>query len=195
VRLPVQVQVSEISAPCFKGDPWGTWDLRRRMDITPVKDPQTRIKPLALASGQRPRPFHNRHTRTGAFVRWETTVTHSHYKFITASFTPKRSRNGRFASETAHWAEEWFKMTVKLLKSSRCKSFSRRGQWAWLYKFPLETGGLIRLWVWSCLQSQQLRSHAGVANKSGYRSTHWRASARENPITVLTGNSNRGPLN
>jgi hypothetical protein len=35
----------------FKGDPRETQDLRRRTEIIPVKDPHTRIKPLALASG------------------------------------------------------------------------------------------------------------------------------------------------
>ena len=34
--------------------------LRRRTEIIPVKDSHTRIKSLALANGQRPRPLHNR---------------------------------------------------------------------------------------------------------------------------------------
>jgi hypothetical protein len=39
------------SAPVFQERPPGTKDLRRRTEIIPVKDPHTRIKPLALASG------------------------------------------------------------------------------------------------------------------------------------------------
>jgi hypothetical protein len=35
----------------FKGDARETQDRRRGTEITPVKDSQTRIKPLALASG------------------------------------------------------------------------------------------------------------------------------------------------
>jgi hypothetical protein len=35
----------------FNGDLRETQDLRRRTEIMPVKDPHTRIKPLALASG------------------------------------------------------------------------------------------------------------------------------------------------
>jgi hypothetical protein len=35
----------------FKGDPRETKDLRRRTEITPVKDSHTRIKPLASACG------------------------------------------------------------------------------------------------------------------------------------------------
>jgi hypothetical protein len=36
----------------FKGTPGDAWDLMRRTEIMPVKDSHTRIKPLALASGQ-----------------------------------------------------------------------------------------------------------------------------------------------
>jgi hypothetical protein len=66
----------------------------------PVKDPYTRIKPLALASG------HGRYIavkpeRTLLSVgEWGMAVTNNRYKFITASL-PKRFRNGRFISETA----------------------------------------------------------------------------------------------
>jgi hypothetical protein len=46
-------QAGIISATLIRGGiiPGGTWDLRRRTEITPVKDFHTRIKPLALASG------------------------------------------------------------------------------------------------------------------------------------------------
>jgi hypothetical protein len=71
--------------------------------MTPVKDSHARIKPLTFAS-ERPRPFHNRYTRTGTCVRfrWGMAVTHtySRYKFVTISL-PKRFRNGRLTSETA----------------------------------------------------------------------------------------------
>jgi hypothetical protein len=50
--------------------------------------------------GQRPRPLHNRYTRTDNFVRWGMAVTYSRYKIVTVSL-PKRFRNGRFTSETA----------------------------------------------------------------------------------------------
>jgi hypothetical protein len=43
--------VSPRLSSCFKGDPRGAWDLRRRTEIIPVKEPHTRIKPLALTSG------------------------------------------------------------------------------------------------------------------------------------------------
>jgi hypothetical protein len=65
----------------------------------PAKDSHTRKKPLALASG------HGRYTtatperRTDSFVCWEVYVC-NRYKFVTVSLT-KRSRGGRFASETA----------------------------------------------------------------------------------------------
>jgi hypothetical protein len=35
----------------FEVDHRAAWDLRRRTEIIPAKDPHTRIKPLALASG------------------------------------------------------------------------------------------------------------------------------------------------
>ena len=47
-------------SPSFKGAPGDAWDLRRRTEITPVKDSHTRIKPLALASGHG-RYMHNRY--------------------------------------------------------------------------------------------------------------------------------------
>jgi hypothetical protein len=37
--------------PSFEVDHRAAWDLRRRTEIIPVKEPHTRIKPLALASG------------------------------------------------------------------------------------------------------------------------------------------------
>jgi hypothetical protein len=56
------------------------------------------FKNKTVGFGQRPRPLHNRYTRTGTFVRWGMAVTHSRYNF--KPFLPKRFRNGRFASET-----------------------------------------------------------------------------------------------
>ena len=38
-------------SPSFEVEPGTTQDPRRRTEIIPVKDPHTRIKPLALASG------------------------------------------------------------------------------------------------------------------------------------------------
>jgi hypothetical protein len=38
-------------SPSFKVVPRAAQDLRRRTEITPVKDSHTRIKPLALANG------------------------------------------------------------------------------------------------------------------------------------------------
>jgi hypothetical protein len=38
-------------SPSFEVDHRAVWDLRRRTEMTPVKDSHTRIKPLALASG------------------------------------------------------------------------------------------------------------------------------------------------
>jgi hypothetical protein len=43
--------VEAYQSPSFKGGLRATWDLRRRTEITPVKDSHTRIKPLALVSG------------------------------------------------------------------------------------------------------------------------------------------------
>ena len=86
-------------------------------DNTRAKNSHSRIQPLALASGQQPRPLHNRFTRTGNFVCWGMTVTYNRYKFVAVSL-PKRLRagDGRFASETAvrrsTWTQKWFKISV-----------------------------------------------------------------------------------
>ena len=40
-----------MSVPLIRVVPPDAADLRRRIEITPAKDPHTRIKPLALASG------------------------------------------------------------------------------------------------------------------------------------------------
>jgi hypothetical protein len=55
---------------------------------------------MAVGFGQRPRPLHNRYTRTGGFVIWGIAVAYHRYKFVTVSL-PKQLRNGRFTSETA----------------------------------------------------------------------------------------------
>jgi hypothetical protein len=93
--------IETLQSPSFKNQPGETRDLRRRTEKTPAKDSHTRIKPLALAFGQRPRPLHDRCTRC---VRWGMAVavycTYSRYKFVTVSL-PKRFRDGRFTSETA----------------------------------------------------------------------------------------------
>jgi hypothetical protein len=84
----------------FKGDPSTTWGLRRRTEITPVKDSHTRIKALALTNG------HGRYItvtpeRTLVSVgEWPLHICYSRYRFLTVSL-PKRFRNGRFGSETA----------------------------------------------------------------------------------------------
>jgi hypothetical protein len=57
------------------------------------------IKNKTVGFDQRPRPLHNRYTRTDNFARWEMAVAYGRYKFVTVSL-PKRSRNGRFTSET-----------------------------------------------------------------------------------------------
>jgi hypothetical protein len=91
-----------ISAPLIQGGPPGhagseeaNWD-----NTVPVKDSNTRIKPLALASG------HGRYItvtteRTLVSVgEWPLHIAYSRYNFLAASL-PKRFRNGRFTSETA----------------------------------------------------------------------------------------------
>jgi hypothetical protein len=49
-------------------------------EIIPNKRPNIRKK--AVAFDQRPRPIHNRYTRTGTCFRWGMTVTYNRYKFI-----------------------------------------------------------------------------------------------------------------
>ena len=119
--------------------PRATWDLRRRTEIIPVKDPHTRIQNILIPVDfdQRPRPLHNRYTRTDYFVRCGMAVTHSRCKFVAVSL-PKRFRNGRFTSETAvrrfqnrnrHLdPESALKNPMEILESSRYNSFSRRRQ-------------------------------------------------------------------
>jgi hypothetical protein len=84
-------------SPSFKGGLRAPWDLRRRTEIIPVKDPHQNI---TVGFDQRPRPLHNRYTRTDTCVRWGMAAAYSRYKFVTVSL-PKRFRNGRFTSETA----------------------------------------------------------------------------------------------
>jgi hypothetical protein len=48
--------------------------------MMPVKDSHTRIIFLALASGHGRHMLHDRHTRTGTYVRWGMAVTCSRYK-------------------------------------------------------------------------------------------------------------------
>jgi hypothetical protein len=87
-------------SPSFKVDHREALDLRRQTETTTVKDPHTRIKPLALASG------HGRDitvTPERALVSVEELplhITHKRHKLVTVSL-PKLFRNGRFASETA----------------------------------------------------------------------------------------------
>ena len=76
----------------FKINPRELRDLRRRTEAMPVKDTHQN---KTVAFGQRPRPLHNRYTRTGACFptfplgngRWRSLRN------------PKRLRNGRFTSE------------------------------------------------------------------------------------------------
>jgi hypothetical protein len=102
----------------LKGEPRTTWDLRRRTDITPVKDSHTRIKPLALASG------HGRYItvtpeRTLFSVgEWPLHIAvinlytfHFRNGYVTAASLLKPPCGG-FRSETATWIQEWFKISV-----------------------------------------------------------------------------------
>ena len=79
---------------------------------------------------------HNRYTRTDTFVRWGMAVACDRYKFVTVSL-PKRLRDGRFTSETATWIQKWFKISAgaSTVESFIYNSFSRRGRWAWLWKY------------------------------------------------------------
>jgi hypothetical protein len=76
-------RVALLPVTLILGDFRGPQDLMSRIEMTPVKDPHTRIrmKPLALASG------HGRHMN--AFVRWGMAVTHCRHKCVTVSL-PKR---------------------------------------------------------------------------------------------------------
>jgi hypothetical protein len=65
-----------------------------------TEPPSNPFKNKAVDFGQRPRPLHNRCTRTGTCVRWGMAVAYSRYKFVTVSL-PKRFRKSRFNSETA----------------------------------------------------------------------------------------------
>ena len=58
------------------------------------------IKNKAVGFDQRPRPLHDRYTRTDTCVRWEMPVRYIAVKFLSVSL-PKRQCNGRFTSETA----------------------------------------------------------------------------------------------
>jgi hypothetical protein len=62
-----------LQPPSFELYPRTTRDLRRRTEIMPVKGSHTRIKTVGF--GQRPRPLHNRYTRTDTCVRWVMAVT------------------------------------------------------------------------------------------------------------------------
>jgi hypothetical protein len=67
------------------------------------------FKNKTVGFGQRPRPLHDRYTRTDNFFRSVMAVIFSRYKFVTVSL-PKRLRNGSFTSETATWIQKWFKI-------------------------------------------------------------------------------------
>jgi hypothetical protein len=84
--------------------------------IIPVEDSHTKIY-FGVGFDQRPRPLHNRYTRTDNFIHWEIAVTYSHYKSVTVSL-PKRFRNGRFNSETATWIKKYFKKSVGASRKS-----------------------------------------------------------------------------
>jgi hypothetical protein len=71
-------------------------------------------EPSSLNSfGQRPRPLHNRYTRTDTCARWVMAVAYSRYKFVAISL-PKRLRNGRFASEPPRGSGSGFKNPFEL---------------------------------------------------------------------------------
>jgi hypothetical protein len=102
-------------SPSFEVGPWCTQDLRRRTEIISVKGYPLQNKTVGF--GQRPRPLHNRYTRTNTCVRWGMAIAYSRYKFVTISL-PKRFRNGRFTSETATWIQKWFKKSVGTSRKS-----------------------------------------------------------------------------
>ena len=118
-----------LQSPSFEFGPSTTQDLRRRTEIMPVKRFPHQNKTVGF--GHRPRPLHNRFTRTDTCVRWGMHVAHSRRKSLTVSL-PKRFRNGRFTSETTTWIQKYLKNPLGLLESPIYNSFSRRRQWAWL---------------------------------------------------------------
>jgi hypothetical protein len=91
-----------ISAPVFQGRPLVNAGSEEANGFPHQNDTSKRFphQNKTVGFGQRPRPLHNRYTRTDNCVRWGMAVTHSRYKFVTDSL-PKRFRNGRFNSETA----------------------------------------------------------------------------------------------
>ena len=77
---------------------WRADVMERSCAVARGKDINNQNKTVGF--GQRPRPLHNRYTRTDTCVRWAMAVTYNRYKFVTVLLL-KRLRNGRFASETA----------------------------------------------------------------------------------------------
>jgi hypothetical protein len=92
--------------------PRRTWDLRRRTEIIPVKDPHPRIKPLALASG---------HGRYITVTPERTLVSVGEWSLHIAviNLEPFHFRNGfvtavslLVTSETATWIQKYLKKSV-----------------------------------------------------------------------------------
>jgi hypothetical protein len=66
--------------------PWEwNWDNTTGSYTVKIPTPESRIKPLALASGHGRYILHCRYTRTGGCVRCGMAVTYNHYKFVTVS--------------------------------------------------------------------------------------------------------------
>jgi hypothetical protein len=74
---------------------------------------------------QRPRPLHNRYTRTGTCVLWVMAVTYSCYKFVTASL-PKRLVTAVSLLKPPPGSRSGLKNPLGLRESSTYNSFSRR---------------------------------------------------------------------
>ena len=79
-------------------DPFPNLTTLEEAEITTGKHSNTRKNPLPLTN--KPRPLHDRHTRTDTCVRWEMTVKYNRHKVVTTPLL-KRLRNGRFTCETA----------------------------------------------------------------------------------------------
>jgi hypothetical protein len=114
-----------------------------RYETIPAKDPPTRIKPLAFASG-----YGRSRYMTGIVCSapertllpvggWTLHMTYGRYKRVTVSLL-KRLPSGFCASETAvelkppPGSRSGLKYPLELLESLRYNSFLRRRRRAWL---------------------------------------------------------------
>jgi hypothetical protein len=62
-------------SPCFKAEPGETQDRRRRTEIMHNTSQRPPHQNITDGFGQRPRPLHNRYTRTDTCVRLGMAVT------------------------------------------------------------------------------------------------------------------------